>query len=308
MIERHAIRARSAEWHALRAQDLTASDLGAAVGCDPYKSPLRLYAEKAGLLLSQGDSPIMRRGRWLESAVIAALMEENPSWEIRYPLDLYLRDPQARLGATPDAFAITDEPGVTNVQMKVVSRPVWERDWAGGPPMPYLLQTLAEGMLAEADRSLLVALVVDTYSAELAYHPVPRHPAAEIKLVTLAETFWENIRTGQRPAADFALDAETVDQLFPQSQPEPVLDLSADNRLPALLETRRALKQRIADDERVVRELDTEIKDKVGAAEIAMLPGWKITWKTQTRKEHVVPESTFRVLRVATSINEEEAA
>lgn len=305
MIERHAVRARSAEWHALRAQDLTASDLGAAVGCDPYKSPLRLYAEKAGLLLSQPDSPIMRRGRWMEAAVVAALVEEHPDWDIRYPLDLYLREPIARLGATPDALAATEEPGVTNIQMKVVSRPVWERDWAGGPPMPYLLQTLAEGMLLEADRSLLVALVVDTYSAELAYHPVPRHPEAEAKLLTVTQTFWENVRTGQRPAADFKMDTETVEELFPLSEPEPVLDLTGDNRLGALLETRAHLKGRIVEDERVVKELDTEIKDKLGAAEIALLPGWKITWKTQTRKEVTIPASSFRVLRVS---QREEAA
>jgi predicted phage-related endonuclease len=305
MIQRHAIRARSAQWHALRAQDLTASDLGAAVGCDPYKSPLRLYAEKAGLLLSQPDSPIMRRGRWMEAAVVAALMEENPGWEIRYPLDLYLRDDEARLGCTPDAFAITDEPGITNVQMKVVSRPVWERDWAGGPPLPYLLQTLAEGMLAEAQRSLLVALVVDTYSAELAYHPVPRHPQAERKLVMLAEQFWENVRTGNRPAANFELDTETVEALFPQSVPEPVLDLSGDNLLPGLLAQRAALKADIAAAEKQVKEYDTEIKDKLGAAETATLPGWKITWKTQSRKEVVIPAASFRVLRIA---NREEAA
>ena len=39
------------EWLRWRANDLTASDIGAAAGLDHHKSPLALYAEKTGMLL-----------------------------------------------------------------------------------------------------------------------------------------------------------------------------------------------------------------------------------------------------------------
>ena len=202
MIERHAVTDRDS-WLALRSLDLTASDIGAAVGIDPYKSRLALYAEKTGMLLPQADNNAMRRGRWLEAAVLSAIREENPDWEVR-PAGIYLRDPALRLGATPDALAVTDEPGITNIQCKVVNRPGYERDWVDGPPLHYQLQTLAEGMLLRADRSLVAALVIDTYSADLYLHPVPRHEAAEARVEASALLFWADVAAGRQPPPDYA--------------------------------------------------------------------------------------------------------
>lgn len=307
MIERFIITDR-AQWLAWRSQDLTASDIAAAVGLDPYKTPLKLYAEKTGQLMPDPDNASMRRGRWLEAAVLSAIREENPLWEVR-PANVYLRDPQLRFGATPDALAVTDQPGLTNVQCKVVSRPVYERDWADGPPLGYVLQTLAEGMLLDAAQSLLAALVIDTYSASLELHPVPRHEAAEARVRRIVADFWANVASGRRPVADYARDAETVAALFPQSVPEPALDLSGDNRMAYLLTQRAGHKATMAIYEKEVAAIDTEIKDKLGPHEIATLPGWKISWKTQARREVIIPASTYRALRInEMAVEQEERA
>ena len=101
MIERHAT--IHGALHPLRANDLTASDMGAAVGDSPFKTQLELYAEKTGHLQPKSETPVMRRGRLLEPVAVSMLREEHPDWDIRYPLNLYLRDPELRLGATPDA-------------------------------------------------------------------------------------------------------------------------------------------------------------------------------------------------------------
>jgi predicted phage-related endonuclease len=305
MIEVHKVTDR-ASWLQLRMQDLTASDLGAAIGKDRYKSRLALYAEKTGMLMPQDDNPSMRRGRWLEAAVLSAIREENPSWDVS-PSHVYLRDTEIRLGATPDAIAQTDEPGITNVQCKVVARPAYERDWVDGPPLNYVLQTLAEGMLLDAPRSLIAALVIDTYTAELNMHPVPRHEAAEARVRAIATEFWSNVAAGLQPAVDGALDSETINALYPNSVADPVLDLTGDNRLPELLAERAVAKAIIDLEADRVAEIDTEIKAKLGDAERAELPGWKISWKTQTKAEHMVRATSFRVLRIK-ELEREEAA
>lgn len=307
MIECHAITSRD-QWLALRAQDLTASDIGAAVGVDPYKTALKLYAEKTGLLMADPDNKMMRRGRWLEAAVLSALREELPDWSIEKS-NSYLRDAALRLGATPDATAvIPGEPGLINVQCKVVARPTYEREWAAGPPLAYVLQTLTEGLLMDAGRSIIAALVIDTYSAELELHAVHRHSRAERRVQAIAAEFWANVAAGRRPAADFARDADTVVALFPQSVPEPVLDLSGDNALGVLLPQRAVLKEQMALDEKRLDAIDTEIKDKLGAAEIATLPGWKISWKTHERAGYTVAASTYRALRITEVEQQEQAA
>lgn len=298
MIERYTVSGRSPEWLSLRQGDLTASNVGTAIGLDPFKTPLMLYAEKAGLLMADADNQMMRRGRWLEPAVVAAIREQNPDWDIRYPLNVYLRDPELRLGATPDAIAETDLPGLTNLQLKVIAKPEFERRWGDGVPLNYILQTLTEAMLMEAKQSKLAALVIDTFSAELFLFDIPRHAGAEERIRQIARDFWDNMKNDRRPVADYQRDAETLAQIFPVSVPEPVIDLTGDNLLPDRLEARAKLKDSISAAEAEVSAIDTEIKDKLGEAERATLPGWKISLKTQHRREVVLAATSFRRLRV----------
>jgi predicted phage-related endonuclease len=306
MIERHTVTDR-ASWLKLRERDLTASDLGAWLGVDRFKSRLQLYAEKTMKQPPKPDNAAMQRGRWLEAAVLSAVREKT-GWTNVEQARHYLRDPDIRLGATPDALHFHPQGPPTNIQCKVVSRPVYERDWANGPPLGYMLQTLCEGMLLNAEGSIIAALVIDTYTAELFMHPVPRHAAAEARIRALAVEFWSDVAAGKKPPIDFTRDADVIAAMFPQSTPEPVLDLSGDNRLPDLLDARRIAKQEIADHEAALATIDTEIKAKLGEAERAELPGWKLSWKTQTRKEYIVPASTHRVLRVTSTVEEEEEA
>lgn len=306
MIEKHQITDR-AEWLQRRALDLTASDIGAAAGVDKFKTRLGLYAEKTGAILPPGDTKPMRRGRWLESAVLAAIREERPDWEVR-PVGFYYRDPELRLGATPDFMGVTDQPGITNIQAKVVSRPTFERDWAEGPPLSYQLQTLCEAMLMDAQRSIVAALVIDTYNAELELFPLPRHDAAERNIRQIAEAFWDSVREGRAPPADYAQDREVIEALHPTSVAEPVLDLTGDNELSVLLPRWAALKAGMKTDAKEVAEIETAIKAKLGDAERASLPGWDVSWKSQHRKETIVKASSYRVLRVRDLDEKEEAA
>ena len=137
---------------------------------------------------------------------------------------------------------------------------------------------------------------------------MPRHAAAEQRLRDIAAAFWARIARGERPPADVERDAETVAAMYPISVPEPVLDLSGDNRLADLLPARAMLKAEIAGLEKDVEKLDTEIKDKLGPHETAMLPGWKIIWKTQYREAAVIPAHTRRPLLVSAVEAKEEAA
>lgn len=297
-VEVHAVADR-AQWLALRSQDLTASDIGAAVGVDPYKSRLALYAEKTGLLMPQGDNNAMRRGRWMEAAVLEAIRDENSDWRVE-KANVYLRDPVLRLGATPDALAQTGiVPGLTNVQCKVVNRPAYDRDWVDGPPIGYMLQTITEGMLLDAPANIVAALVVDTYTADLFLHHLPRHAGAEERIREVAASFWANVAAGRVPAADETLDAEVVNALYPQSETDPVLDLSEDNMIRSLLAERLTAKVIVKVEQQRVDEIDVLIKEKLGKHERAELPGWKISWKTQHRKEQIVAASTFRALRIS---------
>jgi predicted phage-related endonuclease len=296
-------------WLRWRTADLTASDVGAAAGVDRHKSALALYAEKTGMLLPQVDNPMMRRGRWFEPAVMAALADERPDWAVR-PVGKYYRDAEQRLAATPDYMAVTDEPGLTNIQAKVVSSPVFARDWTEGPPLAYQLQTLTEGLLMDAQRSYVAALVVSTFTAELHLFRVDRHKAAEDKVREIAKTFWQHVDQGRPPPVDATNigERELIADMYPESKREAVVDLTGDNMLAVLLHELLGLKRHMSVARKRADEIETEIKAKIGEAERAIFPGFDLSWKSQKRKAYTVPEKTYRVLRVVGLDDEEEEA
>lgn len=304
MIEKHPIIDRSS-WLDMRRQDLTASDLGAVSGVDPYRSALSVFSDKLGIT-SVTETALMQRGRWLEAAAHEALVECYPHWRIVNP-NCYLRDPDVRLGCTPDRIAEDEDvPGLINLQVKCISRPTFEK-WDGQVPLSYMLQTLCEGMMLDARTSYVAVFVISTYACDLQLFEVPRHPGAEIKIRQTAVDFWHDMDAGLMPKPDYTRDAEVIAALYNVPKPNTTIDLSGSNRLPEVLQRRALLKELVKVSTEEISALETEIKSHLGENEIGTLPGWKVTWKLQNRRAYTVPESSGRVLRV-TDQREEDAA
>lgn len=296
MIERRTITDRE-EWLQWRRQDVTASAVGALFGAHPYESVLKLYAEKCGVERRRNDSGVKRRGRLLEGAVALAASEQYPAWRIEKAAE-YFRDPDLRLGCTPDFFVHGDPRGLGVLQAKTVAPRIFQSEWDGQPPFWIALQTLTEMMLTAAEWGAVAALIIDPYRLDCHIYDVPRHDGAEDRIRRAVTDFWDAIASGRTPSPDYAHDADLIAALYPRETPRKVIDLAGDNELPAMLEQRAELKARMADEKRQCEAIDAEIKYKMGDAEIALLPGWHISWKTYHRREYVVPEQDIRTLRI----------
>jgi len=286
------------QWLRLRTTDLTASDVAAVAGFDPHRSPLRVYAEKTGMTEPGGDNQMMRRGRWMEAAVVEALRETRPTWDIQRA-GVYLRDKDIRLGATPDVIAIDPtREGFGNIQCKVVSRPIFEEEWADDrPPLRFEIQTLTEAMLLAGSSTqpvwaAVAALSISTYTADLVIAEVDRHASAEARIRTLAVNFWKDVEDGNQPSVDFVRDSALVDELHPHSHPGVVREFK-DDIWPHLLSEHQGRKVDIKVNQDRVDIIETEIKAHMGDAETGTLPGWRISWKEQSRGD-----AHFRVLRI----------
>lgn len=280
------------QWLARRGRDVTASDLGALFNLNPKKSRFRLWQEKTGRIAEPLETPVMRRGRWLEPAVLTALADEMPTTRFT-PLRLYLTAPEHRLGGTPDAVADDDR----TVELKVVSRPIFEA-WGDQPPMSYQLQCLANCMLMNAPAGIIACLVLDTYSAEIAVFDVERTPEAEAKIIDGVSAFWQSVADNNPPPPDYGGDDDLIARLFrPKAEAEPI-DLSADNRLPELLDERQGLKDAVTTAEERLDAINAEIVHKLGGAPIGLCGDWRITNKVQHRQERIQPATSFPVLLV----------
>lgn len=299
MIERHPVTDRDA-WLKLRKQDVTASVVAALFGQHPYESALGIYAEKTGLELPEIDNAVLRRGRLLEGAVAAAVAEEHPEWEIIKGTD-YLRDPELRLGATPDFYIMGDPRGLGILQAKTVAPSVFKKQWRDtGPPFWIALQNATELMMEpEAAFGVVAALVVDPWKMECPIYPIPRHAGVEARIREAVTKFWADVAAGREPAPDYGRDAELFAALYPEATPLKTIDLTGNNMLPVILPERAELKEQVARAEKRIKEIDTEVKFAMGDAEIATLPGFSITLKNQNRKAYSVAATSFRRLTIS---------
>jgi predicted phage-related endonuclease len=298
-IERKPITDR-AEWLQWRRQDVTASVVGALFGAHPYTTSLRIYAEKRGVEFPDADNKVMRRGRWLEPAVATAVEEERPDWTLRAP-KVYLRDPDLRLGCTPDYFIDGDPRGLGVLQCKTVAPSVYARDWLGGSEIPFwiVLQALTEMMLTDAAFGVVAALLVDPHAMDVAILDVPRHADSELKILVAVRNFWRNVADGIEPDPDFARDAAVIKALMPRETPGKAIDFSRHNELPDMLAERAELLKTMGAAEDRCDEIEAEVKHLMGDAELANgLPDWRITYKTQKRAGYTVPPKEPRVLLI----------
>jgi putative phage-type endonuclease len=309
MIERRPIANRE-EWLEWRKQDVTASRVGALFGVHPYETALRLYAEKRGVEFPNEDNKVMRRGRWLEPAVATAVEEERPEWKLRAP-KVYLRDPDLRLGCTPDYFIDGDPRGLGVLQCKTVAPSVYARDWHNGSEIPFwiTLQALTEMMLADAAFGVVAALLVDPHQMDVAILDVPRHADSELKILVAVRNFWQQVIIGIEPDPDFGRDSEVIKLLMPRETSGKQIDFTGHNELPDMLGERATLMANIKQQEERCDEIETKIKFLMADAERAAgLGGWLLTYKVEHRNAYTVPAKDPRVLRIRDKRPQAEAS
>ena len=303
-IERREITSRE-QWLEWRKSDVTASDIAAVMGVDADKTCAKVWALKLGIISEAARSEFLEYRECQEGAVLRWLKRYKcPHWDI-VEAETYWRDPDIRLGCTPDAMAIDpDRDGIGCVQIKTVRQDIFEDEWVMPDgkieiPLAYQLQTQTEAMLTGAAWAVVATEVMGFGTGSFFTQEIELEPALEPRIKDVVVRFWADTLAGKTPRFDFALDADVIEAMHRKPLvKEPPLDLAADNRLPELLPMRKRRKDYISRAQKWVERADAEIKDKLGGHESAALPGWKISWKLQTREQQILEQKQFRVLRV----------
>lgn len=268
------------QWLNLRKADVTASAVGALFGLHPYATAYGLFQEKNGLDLDEPDSGVLRRGRLLEGAVALCVEEQHPEWKVEKATE-YFRDPDVRIGCTPDFFVHGDPRGLGIIQAKTVAPVAFRNSWTeDGPPMWIALQAATEMMLTGATWGAVAALIVDPFKLDCMIYPIPKHDGVEQRIVDAVRQFWNDVEFGVEPKPDFKRDADLIASMFPgEDGVLKTIELYDDNYLPELLHERAEEKARIKRAEERVKEIDAEVKFKIGDADIAKLADWTISHK-----------------------------
>jgi hypothetical protein len=293
-------------WRALRHDDVTASVAAALLGEHEWETAYSLFISKSGALENDvEDSGPVRRGRLLEPVAVQVLREEHPGWIIQHnaaAARVYYRDPEARIGGTPDVEVRDQERGFGVVQIKSVEASVFRRKWcADGAPEPPLwiaVQAIIEAALTGATWAAVAPIVVG-HGVEMPLIDIPltSAPAIMARLRAEVAAFWKRVAENDPPPPDYARDGATIARLYGADDGSTIV-LDGWNRGPELAAEDETLASGIKELTERRKAIKAELLEKIGSASVATIDGRVFaTAKTVKKKPYAVAASEYRDVR-----------
>jgi putative phage-type endonuclease len=266
----------------LRRTFLGGSDAAAAIGIDPYRSPVALWLEKLGRADGFAGNNATDWGRRLEPVVADWLADTRPDLTLIDPGERTWRHPDRPWQAcTPDRLA--RDPARSGFGLVQIKTAGWRAgaEWeAGDAPDTYRAQVVHEMIVTGAAWGLLVCLVGgrDPYIVDV------DAPTELADAITAAEArFWAHVEAGTEPPL-FGHPDEAADlaRVFADPDPDAVIDLDGTEAGDALAElvTVRAELDRL---EATAGRLRALVELELGNAVEGRLGGrTAVTWRPRT--------------------------
>lgn len=290
-----------ADWLAARTTGIGASEAAAVLGLSPWKSPLELWAEKAGLVEAPTEErEAIRWGKLIQPLLVKEYARETGRATIEHPAYALYRDAtRPWLLATPDALTWRAEPDRLEVPgvVEVKNVTAYKADaWVSEPPLLYQVQVQQQLAVLGYDWGSLAALIGGN---TFRWVDVAANADFQEVLILKLEAFWLSVQRESPPPADGSdRTREILAKLYPK--PEPGVEV-------ALPPESAAWGQRLTEIEAVLKAtgsekstLENQLRAAIGAAEIGVAPdGTRWSHKLIERAAEMVPRpaTSFRQLR-----------
>lgn len=278
-------------WLAMRRSGIGASEAAVIVGEHSRLNLAHLVAEKRGLLPQTDDTrEFLEWGLRLEPVMIEAYSSSRYAGRKARKAGKLLRSTEHPWAlATLDAWTLHPQHGLIPLELKSTD---WARDaWEYGTPPDYWWQAQHQALVTGAP-CVSVACMLGPH--KLVWEDVPRDEAAIRRLTVHGPDVWALVRSDREPPGPY--DDVTFKALWPSDDGTTI---ELDERFGAMDEERESLKQGVKLATTRLDEIDAELRAALKGATEGVLPNGRVRYslKTQTRKEHVVKASEFRVLR-----------
>lgn len=263
------------EWLSLRRHFIGGSDAGAVVGLNPYKSAYTLWAEKTGKVPEFEGNLITEVGSYLEDFV-AKLFEKESGKKVRRKNRMLVNDEYPFACADVDRVIVGEnailECKTTN------SFPAMKKFKNGEYPESWYCQMTHYLAVGGFDKAYLAVLIG---CREFKIFELDRDED-EIKALMSAEAdFWDKVEKNIPPSVDGAEStSETLTTLFPESN-DNIVNLMAYE---ADLKQYMTYTSLIKDMENKRDEVGNRIKAFLGESGGGESNGFRVSWKSQTRK------------------------
>ncbi|MEY4752208.1 MAG: hypothetical protein RIQ60_4422 [Pseudomonadota bacterium] len=274
------------EWLQIRRQGLGSSDAAAAVGLNPYCSPLELWLEKTGQdqHLPEDDpnddrSP-MFWGSFLEG-LVATQYGRRTGRQVRRVNAVLQHPEQPWMLANLDREVL----GCADVQILECKTAGLNgaRLWKDGVPEYVQLQVMHQ-LAVTGKRAADVAVLI--CGQDLQIHRIERDEVMISQLIELEREFWGRVERREAPPTDGSDScAQALKALYPRSQ-EQTIDLRHEPEHAATFSALLQVRAQLDEIQQRESQLKQQLQARLGAAARALFPNGTISWKsTQDRTE-----------------------
>lgn len=263
-------------WLEVRKGGIGSSDAAAAVGLNPYKSPLELWMEKTGRASSNGEHAGFDDPRYwgtLLEPYVAVAYQQKTGRRVR-KVNAVLQHP-----SFPFMLANIDREVVGSAEVQILecktAGEFGSRLWRDGVPEYVQIQVqhqLAVTGKAAADVAVLLC------GQQLEIFRITRDEDVIARLIVLEARFWEYVESDTPPSADGSeSSARALRQLYPGGGD--TLDFSENAHLSHMLSDLRALRSELDAKARQAEVLKQALQEAMGNASRAVFGTGEVTFK-----------------------------
>ena len=273
-------------WLAIRQRGIGSSDAAAAVGLSPYKSPLTLWLEKTGRQLPEDVSgkEAVVWGTVLEP-VLARVYAERTGRRVRR-VNAVLQHPEHPWMLANIDREVTGAPDVQILECKTAGIH-GSRLWRDGVPEYVQLQVMHQ-LAVTGKQAADVAVLLGGQHLEI--HRIERDDRLIARLIDLERQFWQYVENDTPPPADGSDSAESALRcLYPDDTGQTV-DFRDHRNLSACFADLLAVRQSIAEQEKLEARLKQTLQQAMGNATRADFETGSVSWKKA--KDSVVLDVT----------------
>jgi putative phage-type endonuclease len=279
------------EWLQQRKNFIGASEIGAVLGFNKYRTPYEVWQDKTTRdIIEVIETPAMRRGTRMEEIVA----EEYASYTgntVRKDNKIRIHPTNRFISASLDRIIVDkgDGRGTGVLECKTVSSYA-KKSWEEEIPLSYFAQLQQQLYVTGYRWGEVALLVADTF--ELMVLPFERDDIFIGQMVQVAETFWNTNVIGKvAPPMELPdLAAKFVkDEIKTQASPDIIQNVSALKEIKEKIKTLTDAKEVIEDSIKVFIGEKSVLTD--GETVLA-------TWKSVEKKAYEVKASSSRQLRI----------
>ena len=266
------------QWLAVRQQGIGGSDAAAAVGLNPYHSPLELWLEKTGRVTPatepepDTDSPLYW-GTVLEP-IVAEQYARRKGYRVRR-VNAVLQHPEHPWMLVNLDREIVGQQDVKLLQCKTAGLN-GARLWRDGVPEYVIVQVMHELAVTgyqAADVAVLIA------GQQLEIHRIERREDVIADLIAQERRFWQAVEDDVPPPPDgSASSQQALRRLYPQDKGT-TLDFRDDPERSRTFTALLDVRQQLDELGREEAQLKQQLQSALGEASYATFANGSISWK-----------------------------